>query len=148
MQSINLIRIAAEAESLRLRAMVARQGRRVAFGFIALVFLLGVLILAEILLWQILTWYVASVSATSILLGLNLLIVAACGGMAVWSAPNAIERDALRVRQEALNGARKAATVSAIVPLAGTLFRRRQRRRDRMSPSFTPKNKLGAADTL
>jgi hypothetical protein len=134
MQSINLLRIAAEAELLRLRAMLARQGRRAAFGAIALVFTLGVLILVEMAVWQILSWYVAPISATLILLSLNLVIAAACGALAVWSAPDAVERDALRVRQEALDGARKAVTVSAAVPIAGTLLRRWQRRRDRNRP--------------
>jgi len=134
MQSINLLRIAAEAELLRLRAMLARQGRRAGFGAIALVFTLGVLILVEVAVWQMLSWYVAPFSATLILLGINLVIAAGCGALAVWSSPNAVERDALRVRQEALDGARRAVTVSAAVPIGGTLLRLWQRRRNRHRP--------------
>jgi hypothetical protein len=51
-RSINLLRIAAEAELLRLRAMVARQGRRAVFGMVAFIFVICVLILAEATGWQ------------------------------------------------------------------------------------------------
>src|SRR6478735_3824474 len=37
-RSINLLRLAFDAELLRLRAMMARQGRRAAFAVIALIF--------------------------------------------------------------------------------------------------------------
>lgn len=47
MRSVNLLRIAAEAEVLRYRCMAARQGRRAAFGAIALLFVLAVLALGE-----------------------------------------------------------------------------------------------------
>ena len=44
MRIISLLKIAAEAEVLRLRATAERQGRRAALGAIALVFALGVLV--------------------------------------------------------------------------------------------------------
>jgi hypothetical protein len=47
-RSVNLLKITAEAEILRLRAILARQARRAAFGAGALVFTLIVLALAEI----------------------------------------------------------------------------------------------------
>ena len=52
MRSLNLLKLALDAEILRLRAMAARQGRRAAFGTIALVFVICVLILAEATGWQ------------------------------------------------------------------------------------------------
>src|SRR4051794_7805926 len=51
-RSLKLLQIAAEAELLRVRAQLARQGRRAAFGIIALVFALIVLLLAEAAGWQ------------------------------------------------------------------------------------------------
>ena len=74
MRSINLLKVAAEAELLRLRALLARQGRRAAFGAVAVIFMLGVLVLAEVAGWQVLRLYVASISATLILLGINFVI--------------------------------------------------------------------------
>jgi hypothetical protein len=50
-RSVNLLKIAAEAEVLRYRCMVARQGRRAAFGAVALVFVLAVLVLGEVAAW-------------------------------------------------------------------------------------------------
>ena len=44
MRSINLLKVAAEAELLRLRTLLARQGRRAAFGVVAIIFMLGVLV--------------------------------------------------------------------------------------------------------
>jgi hypothetical protein len=57
MRSLNLLKVAAEAELLRLRAMMARQGRRAAFALIALIFALAVLMLAELAGWQALWLY-------------------------------------------------------------------------------------------
>jgi hypothetical protein len=53
-RSVSLLKVAAEAEILRLRAMLARQGRRAAFGAVALIFMLGVLVLSEVTGWQVL----------------------------------------------------------------------------------------------
>ena len=50
-RSVNLLKLAAEAELLRYRCMAARQGRRAAFGAIALVFVLAVLVLGEVAAW-------------------------------------------------------------------------------------------------
>ena len=126
MRSINLLRIAAEAELLRLRAMVARQGRRAAFGMVAFIFVIGVLILAEAAGWQALRLYVASIVATLILLGVNLVIAAIFGLLAMRSSPGHAEQEALRVRRQALDAARGSLTLTAIVPVATTLLRRRR----------------------
>jgi len=50
-RSVNLLKFAAEAEVLRYRCMAARQGRRAAFGAIALLFVLAVLVLGEVAAW-------------------------------------------------------------------------------------------------
>ena len=127
MRSINLLRIAAEAELLRLRAMVARQGRRAAFGMVAFIFVIGVLILAEVTGWQALRLYVASpIAATLILLGVNLVIAGIFGLLAVRSSPGHAEQEALRVRRQALEAARGSLALTAIVPVATTLLRRRR----------------------
>ena len=117
MRSVNLLKIAAEAEFLRQRAMLARQLRRAAFGFLALIFALGVLITAEIAAWQGLHFYVAALTATLLLLGLNLVIAAGLSVPAVRSHPTPQEQEALRVRQQALEGARAALTLTALLRL-------------------------------
>ncbi len=129
MRSISLLRIAAEAELLRLRAMVARQGRRVAFGMVAFIFVIGVLILAEAAGWQGLCIYMGSIAATLILLGVNLVIAGIFGLLAARSSPGHAEQEALRVRRQALDAARGSLAVTAAVPVATTLLRRRRSKR-------------------
>jgi len=123
MRSVNLLKIAAEAEFLRQRAMLARQLRRAAFGLLALIFALGVLITAEIAAWQGLRFYVAALTATLLLLGLNLVIAAGLSVPAVRSHPTPQEQEALRVRQQALERARAALTLTALLPAVPRLLR-------------------------
>src|SRR4051812_30628224 len=101
-RSVNLLKVAAEAEVLRLRTLLARQGRRAAFGVVAVIFMLGVLVLAEIAGWQVLRLYVEPIPTTLILLGINCLIAAIFGALAAWSSPSHAEREASRVRRQAL----------------------------------------------
>jgi len=106
--------------------MVARQGRRLAFGMVAFIFVVGVLILAEVAGWQALRLYVASIDATLILLGVNLVIAVIFGLLAVRSSPGHAEQEALRVRQQALEAARGSLALTTMVPVATTLLRRRR----------------------
>ena len=131
MRSFNLLRVAAEAELLRLRAMLVRQGRRAAFGAVAVIFVLAALTLGEVAGLQVLRFYVAPISATLILLGINLAIAAVFGGLAARSAPGHVEREALRVRRQAVDAARGALTLTAALPVATTLLGLRRRRGER-----------------
>ena len=131
MRSFNLLRVAAEAELLRLRAMLVRQGRRAAFGAVAVIFVLAALTLGEVAGLQVLRFYVAPISATLILLGINLAIAAVFGGLAARSAPGHVEREALRVRRQAVDAARGALTLTAALPVATTFLGLRRRRGER-----------------
>jgi hypothetical protein len=130
-RSFNLLRVAAEAELLRLRAMLVRQGRRAAFGAVAVIFVLAALTLGEGAGLQVLRFYVAPISATLILLGINLAIAAVFGGLAARSAPGRVEREALRVRRQAVDAARGALTLTSALPVAMTLLGLRRRRGER-----------------
>ena len=74
MRSINLLKVAAEAEGLRLRALMKRQALRGAYGAIATLFAIAVLTLAEVAAWQGLRLKVAAIAATLILLGIDLVL--------------------------------------------------------------------------
>jgi len=135
MRSINLLKVAFDAELLRLRAMMARQGRRAAFGVIALIFALIVLALAEATGWLALRHHVESIPATLILLGVNLVIAAVFGVLTAWSSPGHTEQEALRVRQQALEAARGALAFTVALPAVTRLLsngRDRTRRRWRI----------------
>jgi hypothetical protein len=122
-RSINILKVAAEAELLRLRLLLARQGRRAAFGVIAVIFMLGMLVLAEVAGWQLLRLYVEPISATLTLLGINFVIAALFGMLAARSSPGHAEREALRIRRQALDAAQGALSLTAAVPVASTLLR-------------------------
>jgi hypothetical protein len=104
---------------------------------VAVIFVLGVLILGEVAGWEVLRLYVAPISATLILLGINLAIAAVFGGLAARSAPGQVECEALRVRRQAIDAARGALSLTAALPLATTLLGLRRRRGAR-GRSFFP----------
>jgi hypothetical protein len=115
-RSVNLLKVAFDAEVLRMRAMMARQGRRVAFAFIALIFALAVLALAEVTGWLALRLRFEPIPVTLILLGVNLVIAAVFGVLAARSSPGHMEQEALRVRRQALDAARGTLALAAAVP--------------------------------
>jgi hypothetical protein len=123
MRSVNLLRIAAEAEVLRYRCMAARQGRRAAFGAIALLFVLAVLALGEVAAWLALYPRFAAIETTLILLGISLVIAIVFGLLTARSSPSRAEREALRVRQQSLDAARGALSLAALVPVGNALLR-------------------------
>jgi hypothetical protein len=123
MRPVNMAKIAAEAEVIRLKAMAQRQGMRAAFGAAAVIFALGVLVLLNILIWQLLHLYIQPIYATLILLGINLAIAAAFGVLAMRSTPSQTEQDALEVRQRAIRELQGSLALSALLPVAATLFR-------------------------
>jgi 4-amino-4-deoxy-L-arabinose transferase-like glycosyltransferase len=126
MRAVNLAKIGAEAEILRLRHMLKRQGKRAALGLVAVIFALGVLVLAHVAGWQVLQMYVPPIYATLILIGVDLVIAAIFGIVAARSSPSGAERDALAIRQRALHEARNSLALGALIPLAGTLLRTRR----------------------
>ena len=121
-RSVNLLKLAFDAELLRLRAMMARQGRRAAFAVIALIFALAVLALAEATAWLALWHRVESIPATLILLGVNLVIAAIFGVLAARPSPGHTEQEALRVRRQALDAARGTLAFTAAVPAVTRLL--------------------------
>jgi hypothetical protein len=66
------------------------------------------------------------------MLGVNLLIAAICGLLAARSSSGRTEREALALREQALQEAQKALALGALVRVAGALLR--SRRRDVLRP--------------
>ena len=128
MNSLGLLRVAAEAELLRIRILLKRQAWRGAYGGIAGVFGLSVLAVANVLVWQLLRLAFGPIETTAILLGINLALMAIFGWLAARSTPSLAEREALRVRQDALSGARNSLLLTGAV-MAGRGYLNRRRRR-------------------
>jgi hypothetical protein len=131
MRAAKLARIAAEAEILRIQHMLKRQGMRAAFGLMAAVFAVSMLVLVNITGWKVLRLYVQPIYATLILLGVNLVLAAIFGVLAVRSWPGYAEREALKVRRQTLQELRGSLALTALVPLAGTLVRASRGRQSR-----------------
>jgi hypothetical protein len=127
MRAADLVKIAAQAELLRIQHMLKRQGMRAAFGLAAALFAIGVLVLANVAAWQVLRFYISPIYATLIMLGINLVIAAMFGLLAARSSPSHAEREALAIRRRALGEARSSLALGAIVPVAGALLRSRRR---------------------
>jgi hypothetical protein len=125
MRSVNLLKVAIEAEILRYKFMAARQGRRAAFGMFGLVFMVGFLTCLEIAGWQAVRMYLEPIYATLCVMGANLIIASAFAVLAMRSSPSRAETDALEVRQKAVKGLQTSLAITALVPMAETLWRRR-----------------------
>ncbi len=130
MHPIRLGRIAAEAEGVRLRAMVTRIATRIALAVIALVFLLGVLIFAHLAIWYALRVNadLPFLSATGILGGGDLIIAIVLGVIASRSTPSRIEAEALAVRRQAIQGLSTLPSMMGMVVPLLRLFTRTRRR--------------------
>ena len=131
MRTVNLLKIAAEAELLRLKAMLKRHSLRAAYGLIAAIFALSVLALANVAGWQVIHWYVKGLSATLILLGFNLLMAVIFAMFTLRSSPGRNEREALSIRRQALLSARGSLPLATVIPVASGLLRYRRSRRRR-----------------
>jgi hypothetical protein len=127
MRAVNLVKVAAQAEVLRLQYLMRRQGIRAAYGLIAVIFGMGVLVFVHAAVWQLLRMYMDGLHATLILLVIDLVIAAGFGLMAAKSSPSHAEREALDIRQHALREARNSLALTAVVPIAGSLLRSRRR---------------------
>ena len=125
MRAVELSKVAANAEALRLRQMAHRQSMRAAYGGVAAVFAIGVLVLLHVLAYNLLVPHVTPVVASLILLAVDLVIAGVCGMMALNSKPSAIEEEALAIRKQALIDLRGSVTMMALAgEVAGLAFRR------------------------
>ena len=115
MRATNLAQIAAEAEILRIKRMLIRQGVRVALALVAAVFLIAVLALASIIAWQLLGLRFAPIVATLIMVGAHLLLAIILGWIAARSSPNRTEREALGIRQSATGAVKSSLKLPSLI---------------------------------
>jgi hypothetical protein len=120
MRGVQLARIAAEAELLRLRSLAKRQGTRVALAVVAAIFVLAAMIAGHVAGAMALTAHVAPVWATLIVGGIDLAIALALILLATRNTPSKVEREALEVRRIAQEQMKEAA---ALTMLVGPLLR-------------------------
>jgi hypothetical protein len=130
-RSVQLARIAAEAEGVRLRRLVRRIVLRAVFGVIALVFLLGAIVFAHLVVWYWLREGLGQSlpAAAGIFGGADVLLAVILGVAATRSSPSRVELEALEVRRQAVTAIGGAFSlvglVVAVLRIAANLRRRR-----------------------
>lgn len=103
MKTVRLARIAAEAETLRLRHMAVRTGRRAAYAIVALIFGVALLVMVHCTAWIYAARYFGPGTASWIILGVDLVFCLIFALLASRGGPDRVEEEALQVRQTALH---------------------------------------------
>ena len=125
MRAVELAKVAASAEALRLRRIASRQTMRGAYGAGAAVFALALLAMLHVLGFHLLVPQVGPVWASAILLGVDIVAAAVLGLMAKSNTPDAIETEAKTIREQAVAEMGRAVTVTALAGEAmGAVLRR------------------------
>ncbi len=124
MRAVELAKVAANAEALRLREMASRQSMRAAYGGAAAVFGIGVLVLLHVVAYNMMVPNISPLVASLILLAFDLIVAAVCGLKALKSMPGAVELEALAIRKQAVHDMRGSVTLMSLAgEAAGAAFR-------------------------
>jgi hypothetical protein len=125
---LRLLRIALEAEQLRIGLHLRRTAIRFAMGSIALTLLLGALGFGHIAAWYWLRTYLLAQYVALIFAGFDLLFALVFFTIALRSSPGLAEIEAMAVRRNALRQAGESVTMTAmLVRVFEVLFRSRSR---------------------
>ena len=129
MQALKLVRIAVEAEGLRLRYSARRTAVRVAFGLAALCFLVGAIVFGHLAAWFRLSLSWGEPVAALILAGADVVVAVIFVLVATSSSAGHLEAEALALRRRALDQAASSIALSSLItpliPLASRLLKRR-----------------------
>jgi len=125
MRTIDLAKVAASAEALRLRRIAHRQGMRAAYGAGAAVFGIAVFVLLHVVAYHAMVPQLSPLVASIILLVFDLVVAAVLGYLAMSSKPDTIEDEAKMIRQQAVVEMRRSVTAMALVgEVAGAMIQR------------------------
>lgn len=127
MRTVELAKVAASAEALRLRRIAYRQGMRAAYGAGAAVFAIGVLVLLHVVAYNAMVLRQSPLVASLILLAADVILAAVLGYLALSNKPDAVEEEAKMIRQQAVVELQKSMTVIALAGEATSLLLRRPR---------------------
>jgi hypothetical protein len=130
---VRLVRVAAEAEGVRLRGFASRVVTRAILGLSALLFLLGAIAFAHIAVWYWLRTGLdqTAPAAAGIMGGVDLLAAVVLGFLATRSTPSRVEAEALDVRRKAIQGIGGTfSLVQLVIPILRIVANMRRPRRD------------------
>jgi hypothetical protein len=111
----HLVRIALEAEKLRLSHKARRTVIRIMLACLAMALLLGALMFGHIAAWFWLRETLAGQYVALIFAGFDLVLAVVLVILADRSGPGEVEREALAVRRRALDDAAGSLTISAVL---------------------------------
>ena len=118
MRAVELAKVAAAAEALRLRRIARRQSLRAAFGGVALVFAVAVLVLIHVTIWNLLQPTFSPFYASLSVLGGDLVLMIVFGVLALRNSPDSVEAEAKQIRQQAIIEMRQSLTIMNMVASA------------------------------
>ncbi len=115
MRALELAKVAAAAEALRVKRYARRQGLRIGYAAGAAVFLVAALATLHVLVISLLAMAMPLWLAVLIMLAIDALIGGVLGAKAWSNVPDHVEREAADVRRQSLAAAKTAATSLATV---------------------------------
>lgn len=115
MRAVELAKVAAAAEALRVKRYARRQGYRLAYAVVAVVFLLATLAMLHALAVVLLAMAIPLWLAIGIVMVVDLVIGGILAVLALRNTPDHVEREAAAVRRKSLAEARSAATSLATI---------------------------------
>ncbi len=127
MRTVELAKVAASAEALRLRRLAYRQGMRAAYGAGAAVFGIAVFVLLHVVAYHAMVPRVSPFAASLILLAVDLIIAAVLGYLALRNKSDSVEDEAKMIRQQAIVELQKSMTVVSLAGEAASSMVRRPR---------------------
>jgi hypothetical protein len=121
-RSFQLLRLAIEAEGLRLRHQARRTFGRLVLGYFAVLLLFGALTFGHVAAWYWLRENMAGQYVALIFAGVDLSLAAILAVLASRSTPGVLELEALEVRRRALDDAAGSLSVMTLLLRAVDLW--------------------------
>jgi len=115
MRTLRLVRIAAEAEAVRLREQARRTVVRAAIGMVAMGFLAAAVVFSHAAVWYGLRPYWTECDTALAMAAADLVIAVLLLWLAARWSPGPVEREALAVRRQAWDGAAGSVAISVLV---------------------------------
>jgi hypothetical protein len=115
MRPLRLARVAMAAEALRLREEIRRAVLRFVLGSVAVGLLVGALLFAHVAAWYWLRESLPQRDVALIFAAVDVLLALLLGFIALRSRPSLAEREALLLREQALDGVLDSLSASALL---------------------------------
>ena len=117
MRTVRLARVAAQAEILLLRRLLAVAIRHAIFGVIAAIFAIAVLVLLHVVAVLALETFagLSPILSVAIVLGVDLAVAALFGVLAAGKITDPVADEARRVRDTSIEQARQSLTLAAML---------------------------------